>query len=83
MTKAPKMPRRAALMPQARTCSQAEAMDFLRPKLFRDAVEAGWLSPCCVAPNTVEDGSKIYAVADLQNVEDRILNGQYPLKKAR
>jgi hypothetical protein len=65
-------------LPQARTCSQAEAIQILRRQLFEDAEAAGWLSPCATKPNKKDAPSKIYSVAEIQLVETRVLAGEYP-----
>lgn len=70
-------PKRSTL-PTARTCSKAEAKELLRQQVFNDAVAAGWLKPVAKKPNLKDVDTEIYAVADVQDVENRILRGEYP-----
>lgn len=69
---------RTALLPPARTLSQAEAILVLKRQTFDDAVKAGWLKPCAQRPTKGGEGTKIYSSAAVQEVEDRILAGEYP-----
>lgn len=67
-----------ATLPQARLCTQAEAIALLKRQLFEDAIAAGWLKPCCVRQNKVDRPTKLYAVKDVQAVEEKVLAGEYP-----
>jgi hypothetical protein len=51
---------------------------ILREQIFNDAERAGWLKPCATKPNLKDSPSKLYSVADVQDVENRILLGEYP-----
>lgn len=71
-------PDRKAALPEARTCTQAEAIALLRRDLFDAAVKAGWLQPCCEKLSERGTVKKIYAVAAVRQVEARVLAGEYP-----
>lgn len=72
--KAPKW--RRPTLPQARTCSQAEAIALLRRDVFDHAISSGLLHPCCIKRGEKRD-SKVYAVSAVQRVEDMLLDGSF------
>lgn len=83
VTKAGKIkwtPKRATL-PDALICSQTEAQELLRKQVFEDAIAAGVLKPCCRKPNKNDAATKLYAVAAVQAVAQRIVDGEYPNPK--
>ena len=69
------MPRTFA---EPKTMTAADAVRMLSRKTFEDAVLSGWLKPR--AQREVRRGKPraIYATQDVREVEERILNGEYP-----
>lgn len=64
---------------EPRTASTREAISLLGRRLFDDARAAGWLRPRAVRPHGARGPiPAVYAVADLREVEDRVLAGEYP-----
>jgi hypothetical protein len=57
--------------------NQADAYRLYRRQVIADAVEAGWLKPCCVKPG--KKNSVYYSVSDLKLLGLRMANGEYPL----
>jgi hypothetical protein len=68
---------------QRRICSQSEARERLGVQVFKDALKAGWIEPRVIkAGKTKRKPAKIlFAVEDVERVEDRILAGEYPVPK--
>lgn len=63
---------------EPRILSQADTFRSLGRQVVEDAIEAGWLRPCAVKEGARGPAKKLYSVADLRRVEDRILAGEYP-----
>lgn len=63
---------------EPRIVSQADAFRLLGRQVAEDAIAAGWLAPCCQKSGLRGPAKKLYSVADLRRVEDRILAGEYP-----
>jgi hypothetical protein len=54
--------------------------------LFKDAVAAGWLKRCAFKPakgQRTSNASTFYALRDIEAVEARLQNGEYPVKITR
>jgi hypothetical protein len=75
--KKPKL--RTALLPAPRTISQSEVDAILGRDVREGAVLAGWLAHCAQKPTGSGEGSKRYALAAVQGVEDRLLEGEWPV----
>lgn len=69
---------RTALFPPPAFMSQAEAILRLKRQVFDDAVAAGWLAPCSRKKSSKGKDSIFYALAAVQDVELRIVGGEYP-----
>lgn len=67
-------------LPQTLLCNGEEAIQLLRRQLFDDAIKHGWLVHRC---EPRPGASKIYAVADVQLVATRVLNGEYPGRETK
>jgi alpha-ketoglutarate-dependent taurine dioxygenase len=49
--------------------------------VFRDVIAAGWLTQCAFKPSKgqrTSNASTFYALADIEEVERRLLSGEYP-----
>jgi hypothetical protein len=64
-----------------RICSRAEAAERLGTQVFRDAIAAGWLAPRVIKKGRTErkPAKILFAIEDVERVEDRILAGEYPV----
>jgi hypothetical protein len=60
--------------------SQTETAERLGHQVLRDAVAAGWIKPRALKPGrTKRKAAKvIFAGSDIDRVERRILEGEYP-----
>ena len=67
--------------PERRICSRAEVAERLGVQVFRDALAAGWIAPRAIkAGRTRHKSAKIlFALEDVARVEDRIMDGEYPV----
>jgi hypothetical protein len=71
-----------ALMP--RLWPQSWAMKRLGPQIFRDAQLAGWIKPRAEKKGVATRRAKVlYARSDIEAVEERMLNGEYPEPPAK
>jgi hypothetical protein len=71
----------ARLLSQPRICTTNEAIRILKPQIFEDARAAGWLRPRAEKASKRGIPTRVYALADVLAVEDRILKGEYPNPK--
>jgi hypothetical protein len=60
--------------------SQVEAAELLGHQVLRDAITAGWIKPRTVKKGRTKrkEAKVLYALADLERVQQRMLNGEYP-----
>ena len=66
------------LLPQARVITLADVYRLLGRQTADDAICNGWLKPCCLKNVPRGPQRRLYALADINRVEDRLLSGQYP-----
>ena len=66
------------LLPQSRILSQADVYRLLGRQIADDALLTGWLKPCCLKDVPRGPQRRLFALADLQRVEDRLIAGEYP-----
>jgi hypothetical protein len=64
-------------LPVARLLSRREVETILGPTRFKDALQAGWIKPRARKKGAGQQ-TDTYALSDVRDVEDRILNGEYP-----
>lgn len=69
---------RLTLLPTPEHMSQAEVILYLKRQVFDDAVNAGWLSPCARKVSLKGKDSVYYATRHVQEVSQRIAEGDYP-----
>ena len=58
--------------------TQASLIKQIGRQLLEDSLDAGWIKPCSAKIGKVGATIKWYAVADWRQIENRILNGEYP-----
>jgi hypothetical protein len=64
---------------QRQLLNQSEVAQLLGHQILRDALKAGWIKPRARKPGSGFKAAKvIYARADVEDVENRILAGEYP-----
>ncbi|WP_198141202.1 hypothetical protein [Verrucomicrobium spinosum] len=78
MFQKPKWKPRQAALPLTKVLTQAEVIVLLTRQVFEDARSAGWLEPCCRKPTARSEGREFYAVAAVEDVQNRMLAGEYP-----
>ena len=66
---------------ERQTMTQTELFAGLTRQIAEDAIQAGWIKPCCTKVPERGRTKKIYSVRDFRQVEQRILNGEYPQTK--
>jgi hypothetical protein len=66
------------LLPNSRILSQADVYRLLGRQTADDAFLHGWLKPCCLKDVPRGPQRRLFALADLQRVEDRLIAGEYP-----
>lgn len=66
------------LLPQPRVITLADVYRLLGRQTADDAICNGWLKPCCLKNVPRGPQRRLYALADINSVEDRLLSGQYP-----
>jgi len=66
------------LLPTARILSLADVYRLLGRQVADDTIKHGWLKPCCFKDVPRGPQRRLFALADLQRVEDRLIAGEYP-----
>jgi len=66
------------LLPTARILSLADVYRLLGRQVADDAIQHGWLSPCCQKAVPRGPSRRLFDLNALRAVEDRILSGEYP-----
>lgn len=64
-------------VPIKRVLYLAEVHARLGREVTDDAIRAGWLKPCCTK-NCLKRDRHFYALRDVEAIEDRMINGEYP-----
>jgi len=65
-------------LPNPRVITVADVYRLLVRQTADDAIRNGWLKPCCLKDVPRGPQRRLYALADLHRVEDRLLSGEYP-----
>jgi len=65
-------------LPSPRVITLADAYRILGRQTTDDAIRNGWLTPCCLKNVPRGPPRRLYALADIHRVEDRLLSGHYP-----
>jgi hypothetical protein len=66
------------LLPHPRVITLADVYRLLGRQTADDAIKHGWLKPCCLKDVPRGPQRRLYALADIHRVEDRLLSGEYP-----
>ncbi len=66
------------LLPHPRVITLADVYRLLGRQTADDAIKHGWLKPCCIKDVSRGPQRRLYAMADIHLVEDRLLSGEYP-----
>lgn len=66
------------LLPNPRVITLADVYRLLGRQTADDAIKHGWLKPCCLKDVPRGPQRRLYALADIHRVEDRLLSGEYP-----
>lgn len=71
------------LLPHARILSQADVFRLLSRQVAEDAMRHGWLKPCCLKHVPRGPQRRLFDLAEVHRVEERLLAGEYPGQAGR
>jgi hypothetical protein len=66
------------LLPHPRVITLADVYRLLGRQTADDAIKHGWLTRCFLKDVPRGPQRRLYALADIHRVEDRLLSGEYP-----
>ena len=66
------------LLPNSRVLTVADVYRLIGRQTADDAIRVGWLRPRCAKQVPRGPQRRLFALSDVQDVEDQILAGKYP-----
>ena len=66
------------ILPNARILALADVYRLLGRQTADDAIRSGWLKPCCLKDVPRGPQRRLFSLADVHRVEERLLGGEYP-----